>query len=143
MQFPEFAKHTDKQKALDNALWLDFVSRTKQKTFSVINIPESNYLVIPTKSLTKRNLALTGKPHDYFDMSFNDLKKMKSDIDPLWHWEEIIGMFSVADGEILRFLLRYRVPIQKIIALELANRGYDENNHWVGFEKAEGIWLKS
>ncbi|QMU65976.1 MAG: hypothetical protein GKR88_17965 [Flavobacteriaceae bacterium] len=142
MEFPEFAKHTDKQKALDNALWLDFVHRIKQKIFSVVHIPQEHYLVMPTESIPRRNMVVSGKSKDYSQMTFEAISTIKLDRDPLWHWEQILGMFSVTDAEILRFILKYQVPLEKIIASELANRGYDENNHWIGFEKAKKIWLR-
>jgi len=58
----------------------------------------------------------------------------------LFHWEHIIGMFSVADGEILRYILHTKIPLEKLIRHELAGRGYDENHRWCGFEKAKEIW---
>ncbi len=64
------------------------------------------------------------------------------DDDPLSHWEEIAGMFSVAHGETLQFILSAKIPLEKFIRYELACRGYDENFQWVGFEKSQEIWLK-
>jgi hypothetical protein len=48
----------------------------------------------------------------------------------------------VADGEILRFIISHKVPLDKIIRHELACRGYDQNSRWCGFEEARKIWLK-
>lgn len=45
-------------------------------------------------------------------------------------------------GEILRFILHAKIPLEKFVREELAGRGYDENFKWVGFEEAEKIWLK-
>ncbi len=64
------------------------------------------------------------------------------DEDPLPHFEEIRGMFSVLHGEILRYILEVKIPLDKFIRYELANRGYDKDHLWVGFEKAEEIWLE-
>ncbi len=64
------------------------------------------------------------------------------DEDPLHHFEEIRGMFSVMDGEILRFILEAKIPLEKFIRYELASRGFDKDHKWVGFEKVEEIWLK-
>jgi len=44
MEFPEVVTYLEKQKAFDYALWLDFIHRTKQKTFSVINFPDLLFL---------------------------------------------------------------------------------------------------
>ncbi len=64
------------------------------------------------------------------------------DINPLSHWESIEGMFTRTNGEILRFILSHKIPLEMFIRYELACRGHDENHKWVGFEKAEKIWLK-
>jgi hypothetical protein len=51
-------------------------------------------------------------------------------------------MFSVADGETLRFILSAKILLERFIRHELASRGHNENMKWVGFEKAGEIWLK-
>lgn len=51
-------------------------------------------------------------------------------------------MFSIADGEVLRFILALNIPLEKFIRYELAARGYDEDHKWVGFPQAKKIWLK-
>ncbi len=58
------------------------------------------------------------------------------------HWEDIRGMFSTMHGDYLRFLLHYKVPLEKFIRFELASRGYDGNFNWVGFDASEKIWLQ-
>ena len=62
--------------------------------------------------------------------------------DPLNHWEEIRGIYSIMDGELLRYILQSKIPLEKFIRFELASRGYDKDYRWCGFEKAEEIWLK-
>lgn len=52
-------------------------------------------------------------------------------------------MFSVQDGEILRFILKYQVPLERLIRFELAARGFDKDHIWGGLEKAEKIWLNN
>lgn len=64
------------------------------------------------------------------------------DTEPLSHWEIIQGMVSTIHGEILRFLIAMKIPFERFILWELANRGHDENHQWVGFDKAAEIWLK-
>ena len=56
--------------------------------------------------------------------------------------EEIAGMFSIVHGETLRFILSAHIPLERFIRYELACRGYDKDFLWVGFDKAENIWLK-
>jgi hypothetical protein len=51
-------------------------------------------------------------------------------------------MFSIANGELLRFILAYNIPLEKLIRYSLSARGYDKNQHWVGFNKAKEIWLQ-
>ncbi|WP_452598444.1 hypothetical protein [Pontimicrobium sp. MEBiC01747] len=51
-------------------------------------------------------------------------------------------MFSTMHGDYLRFLLHYKVPLEKFIRFELASRGYDGNFNWVGFDASEKIWLQ-
>ncbi len=75
-------------------------------------------------------------------MDYKHIRQISMDEDPLNHWEEIRGMFSVMDGEILRYILEANIPLEKFIRNELANRGYDKDHQWVGFDKAEQIWLK-
>lgn len=67
---------------------------------------------------------------------------MRMDKEPLPHLSEIIGTFSVMDGELLRFILHAKIPLEKLIRYELAMRGHDKNHRWCGFEKAEEIWLE-
>jgi len=64
------------------------------------------------------------------------------DRDPLRHWEEIRGMVTVIEGELLRFILEKKIPIDKLIRYELAVRGYDKDHKWCGFDKAKEVWLK-
>jgi len=90
----------------------------------------SNYLIA----------FLTNLRFDYYHLL--DIRFITMDEDPLMHWEEIKGLFSSMHGEVLRFILAYQVPLEKLIRFELAARGHDENHNWCGFDKAEEIWLK-
>lgn len=47
---------------------------------------------------------------------------MKADDSPLPHWETIFGMLSTTNGEILRYILAYNIPLEKLIQHELAMR---------------------
>ena len=75
-------------------------------------------------------------------MSYKQIQHIRMDDDPLPHWEEIMGMFSTAHGENLRFILSAKVPLKRLLRYELTCRGYDSEFNWVGFEKAKEIWLK-
>lgn len=81
-------------------------------------------------------------PKDYTKMDYKYINQIRMDDDSLSHWEEIAGMFSVAHGETLRFILSANIPLKRFIRYELACRGYDKDFLWVGFDKAEKNWLK-
>ncbi len=80
-------------------------------------------------------------PSDLSAMTYDHIQRIRMAYEPLEHWEAIAGMFSVADGEILRFILAYKVPLERFIRHELAGRGYDKNHNWIGFEQAAKLWL--
>ena len=67
---------------------------------------------------------------------------MGQDTDLLSHWESLLGTFSVMEGELLRFIIAYKIPLEKIIRHELGNRGFDTNNKWIGFQESEKLWNK-
>ncbi|MGJ8665153.1 MAG: hypothetical protein ACSHW7_02205 [Patiriisocius sp.] len=71
-------------------------------------------------------------PKDYSEVSFKKLDSFRQDRELLSHWESIFGMVTIADGEILRYILHNKIPIDRIICHELALRGFD---------KAREIWL--
>jgi len=133
----------EQQKAIHHAMWLNFKYRIAQIKFGVIHGPEDNWAVL--EEATSREMEMTFLdilPKDYSDMTYRDIRHLRMDKQPLPHWEAISGMFSVADGEILRYILHNKIPLKKLICFELASRGYDENHRWCGFEKAGEIWLK-
>lgn len=134
--------YNDLDKARDRALWLEFEHRNIQKQFVVFDGPEDNFAVADMKTaeeieVTKHYYSL---PETYQNLSFEDLKKISNDAEMLVHWEELLGKFSVMEGEILRFILQYNIPLDKLIRHELANRGFDHNNQWIGFEEAKRYW---
>ena len=79
---------------------------------------------------------------DHSKIGYRAIRHIRMDREPLPHWEAITGMFSVADSEILWYLLHAKVPIEMFIRYELASRGYDRDHRWCGFDKAEKIWLE-
>lgn len=132
----------DRQKAIDHAMWLNFKYRIAGIVFGVINGPENNWAVCEAATAQEMGLPfLKILPKDCSKMSYRHLDGIRQDQEPLPHWESIIGMVSVADGEILRYILKNKVPLDKLIRHELALRGYDENHRWCGFDKAREIWL--
>lgn len=133
--------HASLQRAVDIALWMNFKYRMDKRSFGVIQDKKSNrYQVVETKGRKKANHILL--PSSYAEMTYEDIQEIRSEVNPLSHWEEIAGRFATYDGELLRFILTNKIPLEKFIRHELASRGYDENQLWVGYKKASLIWLR-
>ncbi|GGI58452.1 hypothetical protein [Winogradskyella haliclonae] len=135
-------RHQNKSKALDNALWLNFEHRTCDKQFGVVQSIEHDYLVVPKCHPSIVNEVFEILPESYTSLSYDRIAEIFADCNPLWFWEELKGMFQTANGELLRFILEYNIPFEKLIRYSLASRGYDNQSQWVGFDKAKRIWLK-
>jgi len=135
-------RYPNKQKAIDKALWLNFEYRTKSKTFGVIQSAQGEYLVVLTDTISFEGEAFEQLPKNYSKLSYKKIQMIAKDDDSLNHWEEIRGIFSVMDGEILRYILHSKIPMEKFIRFELASRGFDKDHNWCGFENAEDIWFK-
>jgi len=130
-----------KQKAIDKALWLNFEYRIKNKTFGVIQSAKSDYLVVLKNNIMFEGGVFEKLPNNYLKLSYQNIQIIAMDDDPLNHWEEIRGMLSVLDGELLRYILHTKIPLEKFIRFELASRGFDKDHKWCGFEKAKEIWF--
>ena len=140
--FLEFYDHLDK--ARDRALWLEFEHRNIPKHFMVFDGPEDNYAVADLQAAEEMEIThhYYSLPENYQHLSYADLKAISGDPEMLEHWEDLLGKFSVMEGELLRFILQYQVPLEKLVRHELANRGFDGSNQWIGFEEAEKYWTK-
>lgn len=133
----------DKQKAIDHCVWMNFKYRISENRFGVLHGPDNNWGVcIATTAQDMEMEFLDVLPKDYTDLSYDAIRHIRMDRDSLPFWDKIIGLFSTADGEILRYILHAKIPLEKFIRDELAGRGYDENHNWCGFDKAKEIWLK-
>lgn len=133
----------DQQKAIDKAIWMNFKHRSKNYRFGVIDGPSDNYSVCDEATANDfETTFLDIILKDYSALTFEHIRQIRTDEYPLDHLEYIYGLFATADGNILQFLLHTKLPLEKIIRYELASRGYDQNNNWVGFDKSEEIWLK-
>ena len=132
-----------RKKLFPHALWLNFKYRIANITFGVIHGPDNNWAVLEQATSDEMEIPfLDILPKDLSKMSYDQIRHIKMDKEPLPHWEEIKGMISAMDGELLRYLLQAKIPLEKLIRFELASRGFDENHRWIGFEKAFEIWLK-
>ncbi len=133
----------NKEKAILHALWLNFKYRIAKITFGVIEHPNRKWAVLEVATAKEMKIPfLDIIPKNLSEMDYNQIRYIRMDREPLPHWEEIAGMLSVMDGEILRYILHAKIPLEKLIRFELAGRGYNENHRWCGFDKAEEIWLK-
>lgn len=136
----EFYDNLDK--ARDRALWLEFEHRNTPKQFVVFDGPEDDFAVADLQ--TAEEMEITHQyyslPENYHHWTYGDLKGISGDPEMLEHWENILGKFSVVEGELLRFILKYQVPLDKIIRHELGCRGFDADNKWIGFTESEKIW---
>ncbi len=132
----------DQQKAIDHAMWLNFKYRIAGIVFGVIHGPENNWAVCEQATADEMEMIfLDVLPKDFSKLNYKQLDAVRKDQEPLPFWSELVGMISVVDGEILRFILENKIPLDKIIRHELALRGFDKNHRWCGFDKAREIWL--
>ncbi len=134
-------KFINRNKAEDYAIWQNFLNRTKVERLGVVETDTQEFRMVSSGISRMVNQKSIPLRESYGDMEFEEIQTISKDDDPLPHWEAIQGMFAITDGEILRFILQYQVPLEKFIRVELAHRGYDEDLHWVGFSKAEKIWI--
>jgi hypothetical protein len=63
-------------------------------------------------------------------MSYDEIRHIRMDKESLPHLEALMSHFSTMDGEILRYILYAKIPLEKLIRFELADRGFDENHRW-------------
>lgn len=132
-----------KEKAIQHAIWLNFKYRIAKIRFGVIEYPKGKSSVLKEDTAKEMDIPFLDElPQDHSQMDYNEIRHIKMDYDPLPHWEELTGIFAILDGELLRFILYAKIPLEKLIRFELASRGFDKNHSWCGFEKAEKIWLE-
>lgn len=135
----------DHDKAIDHAIWLNFRHRQKEtQIFHVIDSPSGDPAVVSDDIW--ESFTDAGFDHslndDYTDLSYERIDSISSDSDPLYFWEEIRGMMSVTDIEVLQFILDKKIPLERFIRQELTARGYDDKGMWIGFEEAKKLWQK-
>lgn len=135
--------YKDQNKAIHRAIWLNFKHRTDGKTYGVIHGPDDDWACVEKEISEEMEIPfLDIIPTDLSALTFDEINKLRNDLSVFAHWEIISGIFSITDGEILRFILQAKIPLEKFIRYELASRGFDENHQWCGFEKAKDIWFK-
>jgi hypothetical protein len=135
-------RQQNKSKAIDHALWLNFEHRTKDTLYGVTQSMEHDYLVLPIDHPTVTGETFEVLPDSYASMDYDQIAEIFADRNPLWFWAELQGMLSTTNGELLRFILAYNIPLEKLIRYSLSARGYDKDQKWVGFNKAKEVWLE-
>jgi hypothetical protein len=129
--------------AIDTAVWMNFSVRQRGcEPLYVISGPSNDYAVVSDDVLELFELPITHPLFgDYIPMDYDHIEIIATDPKAPKHWEDIRGMFSGMDGEILRYIIQMDIPLEKFIRYELASRGYDKDHKWCGFDKAREIWL--
>jgi len=133
--------YPSKQKAIDHAVYLNFQHRHKEDRFGVIRDTEGDFQIVPANHPEIQKRAYLRLPDSYAFMDYTHLCEIAQDGDPLSFWEAIRGMVSTLDGDVLRYLLHMKIPLEKFIRYELASRGYNDTYQWVGYENATLLWL--
>ncbi len=141
---PNSFSRLEKQKAIDALLWKNFEARNEGVFYKLFQKQGKGDFVIQ-KANTPEGMynfySIWVRRKNYSNMKYEHIREISKDDDPLYHWEEIRGLFSSFDGELLRYILHAKIPLEKFIRYELASRGFDEDHNWCGFEKAKKIWL--
>jgi hypothetical protein len=130
-----------KQKAIDLAVWRNHNHRYDDN-YGIVLSSKGDYMVVQNDHPSFKRSDFEILPKHYVEKNYKHIQQIRMDDDPLSHWEEIAGVFSTAHGETLRFILSADIPLKRFIRYELACRGYDKDFLWVGFDKAEKIWLE-
>ena len=130
------------EKAIHHAMWLNFKYRIAEISFGVIHGSDDNWAVLEQATADEMEMPfLDILPKDYSELTFDVIRHIRMDDNPLPHLEELIGQFSTMDGELLRYIIHTKLPLEKLIRFELAGRGHDKDHRWCGFDKAASIWL--
>lgn len=142
----KFYQVLELDKAKDKAVWMNFNERFKpledRDQYYVVDGPEF-FSVVNQAMLEELGTDTSYElPNSYENMSWEAIRTIQQDKIPLTHWEELIGSIGCIDGETLRFILKYKVNLFRIIRCELALRGYDHNRKWIGFTQSEKLWKK-
>lgn len=132
---------TNRSSAIDHASWENFIRG--EKLFTVIEKHHSHYVALELPHGFKRQKGVVKIPDTYYEnLDFEHIRNVYKDRDPSIIMESIKGAFSTMSNQELLFILTKKIPIEKFIKMELANRGFNHHNEWVGFKEAERIWCK-
>lgn len=127
-------------RAWNIVLWLNF---KHGNLFSIIDETGPDFLVVSQdmRENFDNPSVMAFDPH-YEGLDSTVVEIIRNDPSPLEHWSEILDMFISMDGDILRFIISHKIPLEKFIRHELGSRGCDDNGAWVGVEKSKKIWTQ-
>lgn len=138
---PFFQVCNSLEEAIHWAVWLEFIHRNQAHRFGVVDGPESYSAVNQAMADELEVSFFQDLEEDIEHVSYPQLKAVAKAQEPAPFWEALLGSFSTLDSAVLRFVLEHKVPLEKLIRLELAHRGVDKQGDWCGFDRAERIWL--
>ena len=136
--------HFDTQrKAGDAAYWHNFIHQHDEdfKPVCVVHGPDDDFVVIEEWEMKEAEIPLLEMPIDYSQLNYPHMQSIKSDRNPLKHWEELFGSFAVLPSSYLTFILESKLPLEQIVKYELAARGLNKKGQWIGFDQAERLWF--
>ena len=130
-------------KAGDATVWYNFMHQHDADFMPIVVVhgPEDDFVLLEKSEAEDMEIPVLEMPTDYSKMTYPHIKSIRSDYDPLKHWEEIMGMISTMPLDYLRFILECKVPLETIIKYELAARGINKKGKWIGFDQAERLWF--
>lgn len=131
-------------KAIDDALYRNFLAfcKSEDEIFGVVHGPDDDYVVISEKEAEEFEFQLLDVlTKDFKQLSYDQIKAIRSDYEPLTHLEEIFGAFSTIPVENLLYILKEKIQLKQLIRYELSIRGVNKKGEWVGFEASKQIWF--
>ncbi|CAL2093244.1 conserved protein of unknown function [Tenacibaculum sp. 190524A02b] len=132
-----------KQNAIYHATWMNFKYRVAKIISGVLYGRDDCFAVCEEATAKEMGRTFLDILPDYYsNLSYDDIQEIRTDVEPVMPWEEICGLFSATDGETLMYIIKMKIPLEKLIRYELALRERNEHNHFCGLEKAKEIWLK-
>lgn len=133
------------RKAQDAAVWLNFKHKQDDdfKSLAVLHGANDDFVLLEESEAKEMGIPSLELPTSYTNITYPHIQSIKSDVDPLTHWSEIFGSFSVMKADHLRFILETKLPLEQMVRYELAARGLNKQGKWIGFDQAERYWFGS
>lgn len=134
-------EQTNREDAIQYAIWLNFKYRLGNTSFGVIQIDQEEYRIIDKVDAKEAELNFTEHLPDNYEMLTFDQIELIRESNVLPHFENLKEFTSNLDIELLMFLTLKNFPMEKWLRYELASRGYDENLIYIGDRQARKKWI--